>query len=281
MPPSSAASQPLEPEELAQAVAKLAQCLKQSRAQYSISGGAASMVVCMQHGLEDVRSTEDIDLVVQPAGDITAESISTWLLQNYPNDFVAKITYGVSIPSLAFRRSNGSITYIEIEMFESMFGLKDLNNEVVMIDVSGVQVPVFSARWLLREKIITAFERRGSKKERTDVEDACNLLEAVKSDSVDLTNREDAVRHLLAKRPDIRQSLEVKVICPAVLGRPWAWNEYAEIYWRFEKDELRCVDENIQPHKCEWNEAARVWYFTAGGRSWFYSAECNDLRLST
>ena len=54
---------PLSPQELAQAVANLARFLFESNAQFSISGGAASLLIRRQYGLP-VRSTEDIDLVI-------------------------------------------------------------------------------------------------------------------------------------------------------------------------------------------------------------------------
>lgn len=115
--PRSSTSRPLSPQELAQAVANLAQYLTIAQARFSISGGAASMLIRMQYGLP-LRSTEDIDLVVQPTASVTAESISTWLLQNHPTAFVAKTVYSVSVPALAFQRSDGSVKHIEVEIFD-------------------------------------------------------------------------------------------------------------------------------------------------------------------
>ncbi|OAQ60169.1 antigen [Pochonia chlamydosporia 170] len=285
--PRPNASLPLSPEELAQAVADLAEYMSPSRAKFSICGGAASMLVRMQNGLP-LRSTEDIDLVVQPTAGVTAQSISTWLLQNYPTAFVAKKHYGVSVPALAFHRSDGSVKHIEIEIFDvnawpqrPQYNLDSPDNDVTMVSISGVQVPVFSARWLLREKIMTAFDRQGTRKERSDLDDACALLDTVEPSSVDLTNKEAAVRHLIARRPDVRQSLELKIVCPAVLGMPWTWNEPAAVYWRWEKDQLRYLDADLRRHKFKWDEMTQVWYLTAGGQDWFYSAENADIALWT
>ncbi|KND92247.1 hypothetical protein TOPH_03224 [Tolypocladium ophioglossoides CBS 100239] len=150
-----------------------------------------------------------------------------------------------------------------------------------MISVSGVEVPVFSARWLLREKIITAFERQGSRKELTDVNDALVLLAAVELNSLDLTSHEEAVRHILARRPEARQSLELKILCPNVLGRPWTWNEAAGVFWRLENDQLQYLDADLQRHKFKWDSGTQVWYLTAGGQAWFYSAEDRDIVLRT
>ncbi|EFY84743.1 27 kDa antigen [Metarhizium acridum CQMa 102] len=174
------------------------------------------------------------------------QSISTWLLQNYPTAFVAKKHYGVFVSALAFHRSDGSVKHIKIEIFDvnawpqrPQYNLDSPDNDVTMISISGVQVPVFNARWLLREKIVTAFKRQGTRKEKSDLDDACALLDTVEPSSVDLTNKEAAVRHLIARRPCVRQSLELKIVCPAVLGLPWTWNEPAAVYWRREKDQLR------------------------------------------
>lgn len=111
--------------------------------------------------------------------------------------------YGVPIPMLAFHRADGSIRHVEIEIFDveawpqrPQYNLDDPDNDVTVVTVSGVQVPVFSARWLLREKITTAFERHGSRKEHTDLDDACALLDAIEPNGLDPTGREEAVRHI-------------------------------------------------------------------------------------
>lgn len=279
--PRSSASRPLTPQELAQAVANLAQYLSMANARYSISGGAASMLIRMQYGLP-LRSTEDIDLVVQPTASVTTESISAWLLQNYPTAFVTKTVHGVSVPALAFQRSDGTVKHIEVEIFDvnawpqrPQYNLDNPDNDITQVSISGVEIPVFSARWLLREKIITAFERQGSRKERTDLDDACALLEVVEMNSLDLTSHEGAVQHILAQRPNARQSLELKIMCPSVLGESWIWNESAGVFWRVEGDQLRYLDAELRRHKFKWDPRTQVWYLTVGGRSWYLSEDDN------
>ncbi|KAJ4198969.1 hypothetical protein NW767_008555 [Fusarium falciforme] len=149
MPPSPA-SGPLSLQELVQAIKELAQCLSAAKAQFSISGGAASALLRREHGLRP-RLTEDIDLVVQPTPTINGETISSWLLQNCPDSFVAQTVHGVPVPALAFKRSDGSIRHVDIEIFDMnawpdrpQYDLSNTDNKIVMADVIGVKVPVFS-----------------------------------------------------------------------------------------------------------------------------------------
>ena len=287
MRPSSANTH-LSHLELSQAVADLTRYIYQSHARFSISGGAASVLLRMQNRLP-LRTTDDIDLVIQPTGTINAETMSAWLLQTFPTAFVAKMVYGVAVPALVFRRSNGSVKHIDIEIFDvrawpnrPQYDLDNPDNDITPIIVSGVSVPVFSARWLLREKIITGFERRGSRKEFSDLDDACVLLEAVVPNGLDLTNYEEAVRHFWTARPDFRQSLELKVICPSVLGQPWTWKEDAGVYWRLANDELQYLDVNFQRHTFTWSSQDQAWYLTdSHRRRWFYSAEHGNVFLWT
>lgn len=153
----------------------------------------------MHHGLPP-RITDDIDLVVQPTSLINAESISAWLLSTYPTDFKAKMVHGVPVPTLLFRRSDGSIKQVEIEIFDvddwpqrPQYNLDNPDNDITVIDMSGIQTPVFSARWLFREKVVTAFERQGSRKEETDLDDARDLLPFIEPKGMDLSKHEDAV----------------------------------------------------------------------------------------
>ncbi|KAM5353595.1 hypothetical protein ACJ41O_000245 [Fusarium nematophilum] len=283
---SSRRSRRLRVEELLQAVANVSQFLSQSGAQFSISGGAAASIIRMQYGLPP-RVTDDIDLVVQPRGSVTAESISSWLLENFPEAFVQISQYGIITPALAFQRRDGTVKNIDIEIFDvhawphrPQYNLDDPENDSIMVPISGVQVPVFSARWLLREKVITAFERQGSRKEETDLDDACALLEAVELNELDLTGREEAVRHIVARRPDHAQLLELKIVCRAVFGEPWTWHESAGVHWRFEGNELRYLDGELRRHGFEWDAGCELWYLTDNaGRTWYYSGETGDLEI--
>ncbi|CAK7268760.1 hypothetical protein SEPCBS119000_003227 [Sporothrix epigloea] len=280
---SSSASSPLGTEELWEATAKLARCLQQSNVKFSISGGAASSLNRKHHGLRP-RLTEDIDLVVQPRPGVSAETVSASLLRDHPDAFVARMVYGVAIPSLIFHRSDGSVKHVDIEMFDvgvwpqrPQYNLDDPKNEVTVIPVSGVDVPVFSARWLVREKIVTAYQRQGSTKEVSDLDDACVLVDVVKVSSVDLTDHVEAVRHIYNKRREKRPQLELKIICPEAFGQPWKWHESAQVYWRTEQAGLRYLDAHLQRHDFSWDDRAKVWYFQFQEKCWYYNADAQDL----
>lgn len=281
--PQTKLPSPLVPEELAQAVAILAQCLLQARIRFSISGGAATMLTRMEYGL-GVRSTEDIDLVVQPRGDMNAETIAPYLFQHHPTVFAPRILFGTSIPTLAFIRADETIIYIDIEIFDILgwpqrpqYNLDDPDNDTTIISVAGVDIPVFSLRWLLREKIVTAFDRKGSRKEQTDINDANALLEIIAPNTLDLTNHENATRYIYVNYPNLRRMLELKVICRNVLGEPWKWNEAASVFWRMNGGELQYIDADFGRHEFNWDRAAKFWYLNTRGQCWGYNKKIDDI----
>ncbi|KAJ4184456.1 hypothetical protein NW767_013214 [Fusarium falciforme] len=155
---------------------------------------------------------------------MTAESISHWLLENFPTTFVAKEQFGVITPAITIQRHDGSVKHAEIEM----------------------------------EKIVTAFERRGTRKEETDLDDISILLETVDVNGLDLTDREDAVQHAVTQLSESFELLCLKVICPGVLSAPWVWNEYAEVYWAF-KEQLQYLDVDLERHNFDRDPNSQVW----------------------
>lgn len=153
------------------------------------------------------------------------------------------------------------------------------DNEVVTIPVGDVTVPVFSARWLLREKIVTAFERQGSRKSRTDIDDAKTLLDAVPPNGLDMSGHKDAVQHMCEMIPESKTELQLRVVCPDVFGQPWTWNDDAQVYWRFEA-QLYYMSVRLREHKFKWDEAGGVWYFEdSQKRAWYYSEEDQNIVL--
>jgi hypothetical protein len=139
-----------------------------------------------------------------------------------------------------------------------------------MVSVDGMSVPIFSARWQLREKIVTAYERQASGKAKSDLADAVTLLGLVDDGSLDLTQQWQAVQHFLSARPGERELLQIKVKCLRVLGDPWVWNEEAQVYFRFENNAPWYLDESLERHKFLWNEDAKVYYINnaAGVAFW-------------
>lgn len=213
----------LTADELAQAAAILTRHLEHCGTHFSISGGAAASLLRFRYQLAS-RATDDIDLVVQPKGDIDAESVSKWLYNTYPEVFGTREVYGVPIPVIKFTRDDGSKIDIEIEIFDvrawpnrPQYDLTSPNNERITVPVDGVTVPIFGPRWILREKIVTAYERQGSRKEVTDLIDITQLLSLPGFDSVDLSDHPEAVSHVLSRRPGLLPLMKQKVRCPSVL----------------------------------------------------------------
>lgn len=213
----------LTPDELAQAAAILARHLEHCGTHFSISGGAAASLLRFKYQVSS-RATDDIDLVVQPKGNIDAESVSKWLCDTYPEVFGTKEIYGVPIPVIKFTRDDGSRIDIEIEMFDvrawptrPQYDLSSPDNECITVPVDGIMVPIFGPRWILREKIVTAYERQGSRKEATDLVDISQLLLLRDLDPVDLSHYPEAVSYVLSKRPGFLPLMKQKVHCPSVL----------------------------------------------------------------
>ncbi|RYP79532.1 hypothetical protein DL769_002919 [Monosporascus sp. CRB-8-3] len=274
---------PITPNELSRAAATLAYYLNQAGVTFSISGGAAGSLLRQWYNMER-RATDDIDLVVQPDNNFNAETISKWLYETYPDAFSKKTVYGVSLPTLVFVKDDGSKVHIDIEIFDvgawpqrPQYDLSNATNERITVTVDGVSVPIFGATWQLREKIVTAYERQGSNKERTDLDDAEVLLDLVQDNVLDLTQHEEAVRHFVTKRPGSRRLLQLKVYCPAVLGDPWTWYEEARVYFRFEGNIPKYLDETLRCHDLKWDKDNGVYYLTSATGLVFWVNEAYQL----
>jgi len=214
----------LTPDELAQAAVILSRHLEHCGTHFSISGGAAASLLRFKYQTT-ARYTDDIDLVVQPKGNIDAESVSKWLYDTYPEVFGTKEIYGVLTPVVKFTRADGSMIEIDIEIFDvrawptrPQYDLSSPDNECITVPVDGVMIPIFGPRWILREKIVTAYERQNTQKEDTDLQDISRLLLLRGPEAVDLSHYPEAVEHVLSKLPGLESFLKQKVRCPSVLG---------------------------------------------------------------
>jgi hypothetical protein len=112
---------------------------------------------------------------------------------------------------------------------------------------------LFLPRLDCARKIVTANERPGSRKERSDIEDLQDLLASLELNEVDLSHYEDAVRHVLRKIASAQQlQMELKVVCPAAFGRPWQWGGSAGLHWCLNKNnELLYMDSNLKRCKID------------------------------
>ncbi|KAJ5555219.1 hypothetical protein N7535_007659 [Penicillium sp. DV-2018c] len=88
------------------------------------------------------------------------------------------------------------------------------------LTINGYPVKTFSAEWLMREKILSQFQRKGPK-EQSDIRDVDSLLifTVPGTPELDFSNSEElrsALSGLLEKRPEMRQALKSKIKCPAI-----------------------------------------------------------------
>jgi hypothetical protein len=73
----------------------------------------------------------------------------------------------------------------------------------------------------LREKILSQYQRQGSMKEETDIQDITNLIELATfgKPELDFNNSQDlqaALANLVEKRPALAQALKEKIKCTVV-----------------------------------------------------------------
>ncbi|KAI9864853.1 MAG: hypothetical protein M1813_002623 [Trichoglossum hirsutum] len=215
--------------ELKQAVTMLVEALESMQVQFGICGGAAIALIQDQHKVE-FRMTQDIDLVVQldKSRHIDAETVSEKLLRDFPSQFEAVHCFGVRIPAARIIRGDGTQILVEIEMFDleawpdrQQYDLNNTRNARVQVPIgSGRTAYVLPPAWLLREKIITQHQRAGSKKEETDLEDVDSLVNFVEGRALVMESVEEieALKALLEKMPELKESLEKAIECPAVFG---------------------------------------------------------------
>jgi hypothetical protein len=106
---------PLSPASLATVVSALAQKLDALNVDYAIMGGAAACLLTA----DPARRTEDVDLVVHVDHRmITADRLTTELLESFPPDFEAVTQFGHAIPAYKLRLPGGAIQLVEIEIFD-------------------------------------------------------------------------------------------------------------------------------------------------------------------
>lgn len=125
---------------------------------------------------------------------------------------------------------------VEIEIFDveawptrRQYDLADSNvNPVTTVSFEQKQknsraapgIPVMHPKWLLREKILSQFERHGSAKEASDILDIEVLLEIVAPNSLVLSeaNHVNALKALLVKKPKLVSKLREIISCRPVFG---------------------------------------------------------------
>ncbi|ETS85587.1 hypothetical protein PFICI_03612 [Pestalotiopsis fici W106-1] len=224
----------LTPEELVEVAQKISELLG-GKVKFAVIGGAACSLVRVASDAE-YRGTSDLDLVIQPNKSYNAEVISNWLVQKHPKIIRSVEQFGVRIPAIPIYRGKDEYL-VEIEIFDveawpnrQQYNIADTaSNPMTTLTFSPDQysgssgdwkIPVMHPVWLLREKILSQYEREGSVKERTDISDLQIMLQVVDPKSLVLSahNHVTALQNLMAKRPDLINKLRRAIVCYPVFG---------------------------------------------------------------
>ena len=214
---------------------------------FGVIGGAACCLVRSQYGLP-YRGTADIDMIVKPDPEthIDADSLSRWLYEQNSEYFSKVDQYGASIPAIHLIRDSQPLL-VEVEIFDfnawpnrPQYNLHNPDNDRIFMNVNQAQVPVLSPRWLLREKIMSQYQRQGNAKADTDIDDINQLLRVVPEGALTLTQPEQvqALEALLVKRPDLKHRLRSKIVCPNVFNATseWMWSGQHQAYYRYDEN---------------------------------------------
>nr|5UVD_A Chain A, Nucleotidyltransferase-like protein [Paracoccidioides brasiliensis Pb18] len=214
---------PLSSDELKTVVSVLAQKLDSLNIDYAIMGGAAT---CLLSG-DPNRRTEDVDLVIHvDHRKITADNLTTQLLKSFPSDFEGVSQFGHTIPAYKLRRPGGTVQLVELEVFDYQSWPQrpqyDLQTATrTTLNINGQKVKLFSPEWILREKILSQYQRQGSRKEGTDIRDIISMIPLAVPGKPELNFNQSqelqtALANLVQKRPDLSSALKAKIKCSAV-----------------------------------------------------------------
>jgi hypothetical protein len=215
----------LSQSQLKSVVTGLAQILDSLQIDYAIMGGAA---VCLL-AYDPARRTEDVDFVIQvDQRMITADRLTTLLITSYPSHFDPIDQYGHTILGYKLSIPGGGSLLVQLEVFDyqswpqrPQYNIHNAGRRILNVD--GHAVKVFSPEWILREKILSQYQRQGSTREETDILDLTSVLPLVMPGKPELNfdgdqNLKNALANLLQKRPALAQRLKEKVNCTAVFG---------------------------------------------------------------
>ncbi|KXG52214.1 Protein of unknown function DUF1814 [Penicillium griseofulvum] len=210
--------------QLEQVVATIAQRLDSLEIDYAIMGGGA---VCLM-APDPQRATEDVDLVIRvDHRSITADLLTNKLLTSFPSEFGPVSQFGHIIPGYKLELDSGVTRLIELEIFDFQswpnrpeYDFRSATR--VTQKVSGYPVKMFSAEWIIREKILSQYQRQGAK-QAVDLQDVENLLSYAVPGKAELNFDNDqelqnALATFLQRRPKLRGELREVIKCRAVLG---------------------------------------------------------------
>lgn len=214
---------PLSPEALRTVVSALAQKLDSLNIDYAIMGGAATCLLSP----DPTRSTEDVDLVIHVDHRmITADQLTAQLLTSFPSDIEGVSQFGHTIPAYKLHLPGGTVQLVELEVFDyqswpqrPQYNIQAATRQT--LNINGRAVKLFSPEWILREKILSQYQRQGGQKEETDIRDIRNMIPLAVSGRPELNFNQSqelqtALANLVEKRPDLAPPLKTKINCSTV-----------------------------------------------------------------
>lgn len=215
----------LTDQQLRMVVVELAQTLDKIRIDYAMMGGAA---VCLTVNNPN-RMTEDVDLVIHvDQRMITADRLTTELLKTYPSKFAPVDIFGHDIPGYQLLLPGGNTRVVVLEIFDfyswpqrPQYNLQTASRRT--LSINGYPVKMFSPEWILREKILSQYERQGSAKQATDVFDLMSIMPFAIPGKPEMNFSKDqqlrnALSYLLQKHPELTPRLKDKINCVDVFG---------------------------------------------------------------
>ena len=219
----------LTPKELQRASSILSQYFQQQGVTFGFIGGAGCSLIFMRYG-QGYRGTTDLDVIIQTdsASQVTAESISADMYRSHHETF-AKVDagYGVFLPAVRITGDDGNEKLVEVEIFDykdwpnrPQYDLSEPENNRIYLSVEQMQVAVLSPRWLLREKILSLHQRKGSQKAESDMLDIAGLIKLVEVNCLTFTSEEhiEALKYALSIVPVPREQFKDAIKCPEVFG---------------------------------------------------------------
>ncbi|EAS28625.3 uncharacterized protein CIMG_09829 [Coccidioides immitis RS] len=204
----------LSPHQLQTVVLGLAQKLDSLNVDYAIMGGAA---VCLLTQRPD-RETEDVDFVIHVDHRmITADRLTSQLLTSFPSEFGHVSQFGHTIPAYKLSLPGGAIRLVELE--RPQYNLQSATRTTRSIN--GYPVKTFGPEWIMREKILSQYQRQGSGKEGTDIRDVTLLAPLCSPGKAELDfnnskELQNALSNLVQKRPTLSELLKQKIKCAAI-----------------------------------------------------------------
>ncbi|KAM5481829.1 hypothetical protein McanCB56680_003979 [Microsporum canis] len=134
--------------------------------------------------------------------------------------------FGHAIPAYKLCRPGAAPLLVELEVFDfaswpqrPQYNIQAATR--MTLNINGQAIKLFGPEWILREKILSQYQRQGGHKEEVDIGDISNMIPLAIAGRPELDFNQNqelhvALENLLQKRPDLTQTLKAKIKCSAV-----------------------------------------------------------------